>query len=499
MSRLENLAPPVADIAPFRSADEEELQKIDEMLTADSLKPAAEVILRVQRAILLARLDRSLEARSEHFRVLEIDPIHRTNLLELGRLLVRTGHRKAALVIYNEAVKHYPEDYVSRVNLASTLLAEEDAAGARHHYEIALQMNSGLVEAHGGMYYALTRLGDHEQAAFHQKMSFGRKNLFEVPYRGTSKPIAVILLVSSTGGNTPVEKLLDDTVFQTWIVVADFYDPLTPLPEHQIIFNGIGDVEVAAEALVAARSLLAGAAKPVLNDPAAVLATSRSNNAERLAKLPGVRTARTKAYPRTLLAGDEASSMLARDGFTFPVLLRVPGFHMGLHFDMVETPAELAWQVNLLPTLSKGSSEILVMEYLDARGDDGCARKYRVLFVDGGIYPLHLAISSNWKIHYFSADMADRPDHREEEERFLEDMPAYLGAKAMKGLEAIRDSLGLDYGGVDFGLGKEGEILLFEANATMVVEHPDPAEIWDYRRAAVQRIHTAVRRMLCRN
>jgi hypothetical protein len=33
----------------------------------------------------------------------------------------------------------------------------------------------------------------------------------------------------------------------------------------------------------------------------------------------------------------------------------------------------------------------------------------------------------------------------------------------------------------------------------MVVERPDPAAIWDYRRAAVERIHTAVRRMLCRH
>jgi hypothetical protein len=137
------------------------------------------------------------------------------------------------------------------------------------------------------------------------------------------------------------------------------------------------------------------------------------------------------------------------------------------------------------------------MEYLDARGPDGFARKYRAMFVDGEIYPLHLAISPNWKIHYFSADMADRPDHREEEERFLADMPGFLGANAIRGLEAIRDSLGLDYGGVDFGLGKDGEVLLFEANATMVVEQPGPESKWDYRRAAVQRIHDAVRQMLC--
>ena len=41
-------------------------------------------------------------------------------------------------------------------------------------------------------------------------------------------------------------------------------------------------------------------------------------------------------------------------------------------------------------------------------------------------------------------------------------------------------TLGLDYAGIDFGLRATGEILLFEANATMVVNPPDPGERWAY-------------------
>jgi hypothetical protein len=72
---------------------------------------------------------------------------------------------------------------------------------------------------------------------------------------------------------------------------------------------------------------------------------------------------------------------------------------------------------------------VLAIEYLDARGADGCARKYRVMMVGGELYPLHLAISQDWKIHYFSADMAERAEHRAEEAIFLADMPAALGGK----------------------------------------------------------------------
>jgi hypothetical protein len=139
---------------------------------------------------------------------------------------------------------------------------------------------------------------------------------------------------------------------------------------------------------------------------------------------------------------------------------------------------------------------VMAIEYLDARGADGWVRKYRVMMVGGKLYPLHLAISQQWKIHYFSADMRDRAEHRAEEAKFLADMPGALGSKAMAALEQLSAAIGLDYGGIDFALNQRGEILLFEANATMVVEQPDEDPRWDYRRAAVERIHAAVHDLL---
>ena len=69
----------------------------------------------------------------------------------------------------------------------------------------------------------------------------------------------------------------------------------------------------------------------------------------------------------------------------------------------------------------------------------------------------------------------------------------------MAALRLVQASLGLDYGGIDFGLNRQGEVLLFEANATMVVEQPNGDERWDYRRAAVKRIHDAVRKLFLTN
>jgi hypothetical protein len=118
--------------------------------------------------------------------------------------------------------------------------------------------------------------------------------------------------------------------------------------------------------------------------------------------------------------------------------------------------------------------------------------------IDGKLYPLHLAISKDWKVHYFTADMADKPDHRAEEAAFLKDMPAVLGDKAMAALERVRAALGLDYSGIDFGLGASDDLLLFEANATMVIAKPGKEAHWAYRHSAIDAVLEAATAMLVR-
>ena len=73
---------------------------------------------------------------------------------------------------------------------------------------------------------------------------------------------------------------------------------------------------------------------------------------------------------------------------------------------------------------------------------------------------------------------------------------AARGARAMASLVRVRDALGLDYGGVDFCLDASGEVVVFEANATMAVYVPDAEERWAYRRPAFAAIVAAVRALI---
>ena len=217
--------------------------------------------------------------------------------------------------------------------------------------------------------------------------------------------------------------------------------------------------------------------------PALVRLTGRAANAARLAAIPGLRVPRTRTIHR--------SALPTEPGLGFPLLLRAPGFHTGRHFLRVETRSALAPALATLP-----GEELLLIEHLDARGPDGLARKYRIMFIAGVAHPVHLAISPDWKVHYVTSAMATDAGHRNEERAFLDHPDQVLGEKALTALHAVAATLALDYAGIDFALDPAGTVLLFEANATMVINPPEPGPLWDYRRPAIETALQAARRLL---
>ena len=447
--------------------------------------------LRYRRAGILVGQGRDDEAHRDYLAVLRKDPGHFGTLNDFGNLLLDTGYHSAARTAYLQAVKVHPGLPAGHVNLANLLLSQTHYEAAQEHYQTALSLDPTLAEAHRGLSYVLAGLGDEAGAAAHREPGFRDHAVLVWPHRGTGTPLPLILLASAMGGNIPLRHILDERTVHSTVIFAEYFEPARPLPPHRLIINTIGDADLCQRGLDAAEAVLAKSAAPVINPPALVRPTGRLDNAHRLGVLPGVITPRLALLPRAALMTPQAESLLADHEIGFPLLLRSPGFHTGQHFVRVETPGDLASAAAALP-----GRDLLVIQGLDARNQQGDSHKYRVMIVDGTLYPLHLAISKRWKVHYFSADMADQPEHRAQEAAFLENMPAVLGNKAMAALESIRRTLGLDYGGMDFALGPDGDVLLFEANATMVVYPPGPDEKWAYRRAAVERILGAVRAMI---
>ncbi len=446
----------------------------------DSPAPVAALLARA-RALAAAGDDDA--AKLAYLEVLRLDGTNFPALNELGNLALNGGFRSAARTAYLQAIRHHPANPLVRVNLGNLLALDQDPAGAMAQYRAALALDPDYPAAHRGL-GALLQDSDPDQAEWHLQRAFPDGAAVTQPYRGKGCGTALLLLVSARGGNIPVQQWIGDRHFAITALYVEFWPGGQPLPPHALLVNAIGDADRCAPALARATDLVRHSAARIINRPERVALTGRVDIAQRLAGIAGVVAPRTRLVPADALQRGVAD-------LEFPLLLRRPGYHTGQHFVRVEAPAALPAAI-----ASLAATELLAIQYLDARGSDRLVRKYRVVFVDGGLYPVHLAISSDWKVHYFTSRMAQDSAHRDEERRFLENMPAVLGERAMSALAGIRATLQLDYAGVDFALDAERRVLLFEANATMVVAPPGPEAIWDYRRPAIGAVLDACRRML---
>lgn len=427
------------------------------------------------------------EAKAAYLAALGKAPTHFAALNNFATLLYETGHRAAARIVYREMLRHHPLNKTAHLNFANLRYADGNLAAALLHYSAALKLDPDYIEAHRGIANVYGDLGEEESANYHRAIAYSKQTVFPLLFLGKPPGIRLLALFSTTGGNVPTKPLIDPRIFAVTAIAADYFDPLQPLPPHELVFNALGDADRCLPALQRAEFLLARTEAPVINHPAAIGTTNRAAIATRFSGYPGIVTPRIATFAKA----DISPAFLAEEGFGFPLLLRAPGFHTGQHFLKVDCAAELDAALLSLP-----GESAMAIEYMNAQGADGFFRKYRVMMVGGTLYPLHLAVSRGWKVHYFSADMADTPAHRTEEEAFLDDMPGMLGPRIMEALETIRDELCLDYGGMDFAVSPEGDLLLFETNATMVLVEPDADPRWDYRREPFRRVRQAVRAML---
>jgi hypothetical protein len=463
------------------------LQALDRQLAQD---PQA-VEARYARASLLREAGRFDDAQRDYLELLRRAPTHFGALNDFGTMLLATGFRDAARTVFAQAVQHHPDRPGGHVNLANLLLATAELAPARAHFEMALRLDPDHVHAHRGLANLLDEIGDAPGARAHRDRGFTGHALTTLPYHGDGPGISILLLVSALGGNIPTAALLDERQFRTTVLVADYADLSVALPPHDVVFNSIGDADLCGDALAAADAILARTDRPVINHPDAVRATGRVANAARLHGIPDVVVPRTGSMARAVLAGPDGPASLAAQGLAFPLLLRASGFHTGRHFVRVERAADLAAAAQALP-----GDTLALIAPLDTRGPDGKFRKCRVMIIDRALYPLHRAISTDWKVHYFTAAMAESAEHRAEDAAFLADMARVVGPRGVAALERIAAVLALDYGGIDFAVGPGGDILFFEANATMAVYPPLADPKWAFRRPAVERIVAAVHAML---
>lgn len=409
---------------------------------------------------------------------------------KLGLAALARDDYAGALRYFAHAVTADPADAAVHTYLGYTYLQQGRFDAAIVMYGKAIELDPGSALAYHGLANVYEKLGNRFLATQYRQKGLTLRPVTVSNFTGTGKALDVLLLGTPAGVNIETRAFFDTSRHRVHALAVDHFPDGTPLPAHDVVFNGIGDADAAHEALRRASSLLQGGRRRTINHPDRVLRTGRADMAAALAGISGIHAPAVARLRRSQLCEPNLTAAMKAHRLTYPFLLRVPGYHTGEKCVLVTQPCDAAI---LLQDI--GTDEYFAIEFVDVRAEDELVRKYRAMFIDGRLYPIHLAITGHWKAHYFSAQTASLPQHLDEEDRYLRDFEQVVGDRHLAALQAVEQSLGLEYGGVDFGFDRKGNLTVFEANANMGFAPPSEA-YRDAKNAALTAAANAVGRLL---
>ena len=368
-----------------------------------------------------------------------------------------------------------------------------DDKSAERWYRLVLTLDPNAAVAYQNLAAICARTGRTVESESYRDRAYKIQRVF---IESPSEPIRKLLILHAgrTSGNVPLDTLLSTGTSSRIRYAIDFaaVEEDGHLPPFDLVFNAIGDPDIAAPLADRLEWFVNGCTRPLLNPPAAVARTSRDRLTALLGDLKDVVVAPCVRCQGPLISSTILRDSLANAGIELPVLVRPVASHGGDRLVRCEN-------IEVLAETLQGSVDVhYLTAFCDSRGVDGNYRKYRVIFIDREPFPYHLAISSHWMVHYFSADMTASPAKIEEERRFLQDSGAALGRRASAAVAAIGRRLDMDYGGIDFAVLHDGRVLVFEANATMLVHRERNNGPLAHKNPHVQRIVDAFEQFLVR-
>ncbi len=438
-------------------------------------------------------LHQPLAAVSAFERCVAIDPERARTHLALGKAYDELDRVHEALEHLSRAAALDPASKGSHANLGSVLYRLGDLEAAERHCRLALELDPNVAVVHQNLAGILADRGEVEQARVHRDTAYGLCNL--IVDRALRPNANVLVLTTSDSGNIPHKYLLPSGGYTRidWFIEYASDGQAAELPPYDVVFNIIGDPDYSEATDAPVAEFLQSCDLPVLNDPRRVARTRRDRLPGLLDDIEGLALPKVVRLDAWDLAVRGLAPSLEAAGLSAPALIRPIGSHGGKGLMLVTSSDELKrFDVGRV-------AGAYATEYVDFRSPaDGLYRKYRVIFVDRTPYPYHLAVCNDWLVHYDTSQMPGDTVRQAEELRFLEDPRAALGDGVMAALAAIGERLDLDYAGIDFSILPDGRLLVFEANATMLV-HPEAEGEFAYKNPYVERITAAFQSIVDRH
>ena len=341
--------------------------------------------------------------------------------------------------------------------------------------------------------YQLT--GDRENGLACLEAGLHYACLFRQPAPAGALRLLTICAQGDLMTNTPVELLLEGLPVQVTRLYVDEVGGLPEMiPEHDVALFAIGEAEQTRPAMARLQALPQLWDRPLLNSPAAILDLSRDRLWRKLDGVPGLVIPPTVRIAGGALMGvargDRALDSVLPGG-AWPLIVRPVGSHAGKGLAKIDDAAALAAYI-----VDARLQTAYVSRFIDYAADDGRYRKYRIAFIGGAPYLAHMAVGDHWMVHYLNAGMAESAEKRAEEALAMAHFDEDFAVRHAAAFSGLVERLGLDYFAIDCAETKDGQLLLFEADVSMIVHALDPVDLYPYKRPQMARIFKAFEGLL---
>jgi hypothetical protein len=295
--------------------------------------------------------------------------------------------------------------------------------------------------------------------------------------------------------NTPLEFLIEARgVALETLYVLPGEDVLSALPAHDVAFVAVAENDANQSILQTLAASAPRWPRPLINSAQNIARLTRDGAWKLLYDVLGVAfplnlRVERRALIDTAKGATQLSSLMS--GAEFPIIARPVGSHAGEGLAKIDDGAMLLDFLN-----EQSAADFYIAPFIDYRSDDGHFRKYRIALVDGVSYPVHMAISKNWMVHYLNADMVGSASNRAEEERFMAQFDSDFARRHANAFAEIFRRVGLDYLLLDCAETRDGALLLFETGSAMIVHSLDPISLFPYKQAHMNKIFEAFEALL---
>ncbi|OOZ17172.1 hypothetical protein BOW28_06890 [Solemya velum gill symbiont] len=415
----------------------------------------------------------------------------RDRIIDLANLLAKSGQYESARNLLEQIATTLHDDVEVMASIGIIQMLEEQYTEALETFttvDRAIQPRSDL-SLLARIYQAAAGVGNLELMTSIAERATDEHPTHNIPKQPEhSKSILILYGHPDLSGTTQAdergsqfkgnypgqlrEQLADEFHFSSIFTATETSrNAVKELPRPDLIINNQTNAETLAgqQDLPLLCDFIDSFGVPVVNHPNKALSTSREETVRLIRDIPGVIAPGTTRFSTLNRSRDDIVEEIESQ-VKYPFIIRTLSAQEGKGMVVVND------RESLYQSLDDKPGNFYTTEFIESRHESGLFRKVRAAIVGDEVHIVRVDHSPDWKVHGRMSNAPHRiefyrqhPELLAAEERICANPSEELGESTMHILEEIRKRIPLEVFGIDFDVTSDGEILFFEANATMLL------------------------------